>query len=66
MELLLKEVGTLLIYIHDSIHLISPHWILKPLEVILDLNKLTKKNTHPIYGSNRIKLCTYAKLNCLK
>ena len=20
----------------------------------------------PIYGSNKIKLCTYAKLNCLK
>ena len=39
--------------IHDTVQLNSPPWLLEKSEVILDLNKLSKKKTYPlIYPEN--------------
>ena len=40
--------------IHDTVQLNSPPWLLKKSEVRLDLNKLSKKKTHPLIYQEKL------------
>ena len=48
MKPILEEADISLTNIHDTVQLSSSPWLLKQPVVILDLSKLTKKNTHPL------------------
>ena len=48
MKLLMEEAEISLQNIHNNIQLSSSHWLFKSLMVILNLTKLTKKNTPPL------------------
>ena len=48
MKPILEEANIPIGNIHDSLQLSSPPWLLKQSKVILDLNKLSKKKTHPL------------------
>ena len=54
MKHILEETDISLTSIHDTIHLSSPPWLLKQLVVILDLNKLPKKETHPLIYQEKL------------
>ena len=48
-----EEIDISLTSIHDTIHLSSPPWVLKPV-IILDLNKLPKNKTHPLIYQEKL------------
>ena len=54
MKPILENANISIKNIHDTVQLNSPPWLLEKSEVILDLNKLSKKKTHPLIYQEKL------------
>ena len=54
MKPILENANISIKNIHDTVQLNSPSWLLEKSEVILDLNKLSKKKTHPLIYQEKL------------
>ena len=54
MKPILENANISIKNIHDTVQLNCPPWLLEKSEVILDLNKLSKKKTHPLIYQEKL------------
>ena len=54
MKPILENANISIKNIHDTVQLNSPPWIVEKSEVILDLNKLSKKKTYPLIYQEKL------------
>ena len=54
MKPILENANISIKNIHDTVQLNSAPWLLEKSEVILDLNKLSKKKTHPLIDQEKL------------